>query len=174
MKRGFTLIELLIVIAIIGILASLVLVSLNAARNKGTNVRTQAEIAQIRTSLEQGFANSAYIDLQGAASHVAVISATSTNPDLPTLFCGIGKQSGYPTNVTGDIVLACDGIPSLHSGVVIYSNDTGDIVHDYGIYASTTPGGYVCTDSFGNSQATTSKGIPTYAGLTSPTSALCQ
>jgi prepilin-type N-terminal cleavage/methylation domain-containing protein len=51
-EKGFTLIELLVVIAIIGILSSVVLASLNGARNKGADVAVKSNLANIRAQAE--------------------------------------------------------------------------------------------------------------------------
>lgn len=60
-SRGFTLIELLVVIAIIGILSSVVLASLNDARQKSRDAKRVADIKQLQLALELFFdSNGAY------------------------------------------------------------------------------------------------------------------
>jgi prepilin-type N-terminal cleavage/methylation domain-containing protein len=51
-QKGFTLIELLVVVTIIGILSTIVLVSLNDARMKARDVRRLADLRQVALALE--------------------------------------------------------------------------------------------------------------------------
>jgi len=56
-NRGFTLIELLVVIAIIGILSSVVLASLNSARNKAGDAAVKENMNGIRSQAELVYDN---------------------------------------------------------------------------------------------------------------------
>ena len=57
-QPGFTLIELLVVVSIIGILATIVLVSLNTARMKARDVRRLADLRQVALALEMYYDDS--------------------------------------------------------------------------------------------------------------------
>lgn len=59
-KKGFTLIEMLIVIAIIGILASIVLVGLGPVQRRGRDARRISDLKQVQNALELYFNKCGY------------------------------------------------------------------------------------------------------------------
>ncbi len=88
-NRGFTLIELLVVIAIIGILSSIVLASLNSARQKGRDARRIADIKQIQLALELYYdAHSSYPTTAQYASNLVSEGFISTVPKDPSSALG--------------------------------------------------------------------------------------
>lgn len=54
MKRGFTLIEILVVIAIIGVIASIMFVSFSGSRDKARDAKRKAEVSQFGKLLTLG------------------------------------------------------------------------------------------------------------------------
>ncbi len=62
---GFTLLELLVVVAIIGILSSVVLASLNGARMKARDSKRISDLRQIKTALELFYDTNGYYPQSG-------------------------------------------------------------------------------------------------------------
>ena len=145
---GFTLIELLVVIAIIGILSSVVLVSLNSARSKGKDTRIISDVQQVRTTLEGNYNGSVYADLYSTTANSAGIAlATTTNgggfANINTLAADAISQGGG-LNIFG----ATNGT----TGSVTVPNGTS-----YAIFGKLSTGNYFCVASNGSTaQSTTS------------------
>lgn len=68
-KKGFTLIELLIVIAIIGLLATLAIVSLTTAQRKARDTKRIADVKQLQNAVELYYSEFAAYPLSLAATN---------------------------------------------------------------------------------------------------------
>lgn len=108
-EKGFTLIELLVVIAIIGILSSVVLASLNTARQKSRDVRRISDVKQLQLALEFHF--DSFGSYPDTLSTTALVD-TGYMAQIPTPPTGSG-QTAYaysPLNV---------GCTGYHLGAVL-------------------------------------------------------
>jgi len=147
--RGFTLIELLVVIAIIGILSSVVLASLNSARQKSRDAKRVSDIKQIQLALELYFdANGSYptalsalttgghiaaipTDPVGAAAYTYVPLATSSATTACTSSC-LFYAVGAGLEQAGHVSLAGDADKAV--GTVFYGADTASCANASGRY----------------------------------------
>ena len=81
LSKGFTLIELLVVIAIIGILSTIVLVSLNTARTKARDARRISDVHQIQLALQMYYDSAGVYPAALSGLAPTYINATPLDPD---------------------------------------------------------------------------------------------
>lgn len=128
-KKGFTLIELLVVIAIIGILSSVVLASLNTARDKGADAAAKSNLNGARAQAEL------FYDGSGTLGYDTVCTAAG----------GVSKQVGAATSSVNSTATACfDDVGSwsaqvkLKSSVKYYCVDSTGFAGDRSTVASSS------------------------------------
>lgn len=139
-KRGFTLIELLVVIGIIGVLASIVLASLDGARKKGRDAKRLADIKQIQLALELYYdSNNAFPPNVSSSNSfdpsvlesAGYISKVPTDPSTGNAY----KYTAYASNASGQGAICS----SFHLGGTLETANHIDLTQDADI--STNNGG---------------------------------
>lgn len=143
-KRGFTLIELLVVIAIIGILSSIVMVSLSSARAKGRDARRISDIKNIQLALALYYNdNHTYpVNIYAAAGTAPTGGLAPTYlPRIPvdpssSVACSAGTEASCykytPLRSGAGACNAANPVVAYHLGAVLEDETNGQLAQDAG------------------------------------------
>ncbi len=137
-ERGFTLIELLVVIAIIGLLSSVILASLNGARNKGADAAIKSQLKSVQAQAELVYDNTVPNSYEGVCEDENIV-----------------LQVTAAKNASGATTLSfLDATASAHDTTAV-CHDSAD-AYAIEIPLKTTNTSSYCTDSDGTATITTS------------------
>jgi len=146
-QRGFTLIELLIVIAIIGVLSSVVLASLNSAR-------TKAKDASVMSTMHSMMSQAAiYYDGTGNLSYGPSNRTRVTAQGMCTTTADVSGVTMFNATTTDGLRAMIDSIISQGASITGIASSTPTSAYSvtYAISASLSTGEYFCVDSTGYS-----------------------
>ena len=148
-KNGFTLIELLIVVAIIGILSSVVLVNLSGSRGETSNAKVKYELRQIQT--------------------LATLYRLDQNPRSFSGFC---KSDGDFKKIRKSLGIDFAGSCSVRRGVnfcrVVDKGTCNDSKSDWLVYArNAEKSNYWCVDNSGKAAKLLSANVLNYLSIVS-------
>jgi len=136
-QKGFTLIELLVVIAVIGILAAVIMASLNSARVKARDARRKADLRQVAVALEL---------YKGSYDTYAVASSGTTG-------VGTGWFSTYGSPYTKSVAQGLVDAGFMGAAVVDPSGVTGSTATRAGYMIIADANGYTLWANLENPSA---------------------
>lgn len=136
-SRGFTLVELLVVITIIGVLTTVVLVSLSTVNSRGKDAAIQSNLDGVRTQ-----AQLYYNDNSGYGSNASLVSSTGdcTSGVAGTVFSDprAAKQVAAANFANGGGSVTCN-VAALGAAYAVYAQ----------LPSISSPTTYFCVDSNG-------------------------
>lgn len=135
--RGFTLIELLVVVAIIGILTSVVLGSLNTARNRAEDAAVRANLGGMRGQAE-------LYHEANTNSFEGVCDNDAGAGGVKTIYLGVA-----------DAVFATGGSSVGNGPTTAIQGTCNDDSESWAAEASLKTGGFYCVDNVGHAATST-------------------